>query len=207
MKNINWKYIIITSLSCLLSVFLGLVVWDSLPDKMAIHFDVYNQPDNFVSKGFAVFALPLIMMGTQVICCIVTDINSSSHGGQKKFERITKWIIPVITFVLQILTISFNLGKNVDIRKSCALVVGIMFLVIGSNLPKLDYVKNYKFDTETARKINRFMGFETVIMGILMIISIFLPPVATVICLFMLIPYTLIGVIYTIIKSRKKSGN
>jgi hypothetical protein len=75
---------------------------------------------------------------------------------------------------------------------------------MGNYLPKFDYVKNYNVDFEKARKINRFIGIETVIMGVLMLISIFLPPIATLISIFLLIPYAIISVIYTIKEIRKK---
>ena len=84
------------------------------------------------------------------------------------------------------------------------MIVGIIFLIIGNYLPKFDYVKNYSLDTEKARKINRFIGFETVIMGILMLITIFLPPIATAIWLFLLIPNAVISVIYGIKIGRNK---
>lgn len=203
MKFIKWKSLIITCIVCLLPVLLGLALWDKLPDTMAIHFDINNNPDNFASKGFVVFGLPLLMVLLQIFCCFVNDINSYKHGERKKLERATKWIIPVMTVILQIITLGYGLGWNMDIRKVVALIVGIIFLVIGNYLPKLDYIKNYDVDTEKARKINRFIGFETVIMGILFLISIFLPSLTTVVCLFLLIPYAIIGVIYGIKTGRR----
>ena len=73
-----------------------------------------------------------------------------------------------------------------------------MFLIIGNFLPKLDYINNYNVDTEKARKINRFIGYETVIMGVLVLITIFLPPIATIVWIVSLIPYAVISVIYGI---------
>jgi len=203
MKFFKWKYYIITSIVCLLPVLLGLALWDKLPDKIAIHFDINNNPDNFGSKGFVVFGLPVMMALLQGICCFINDLNEKKHGERKKFEAVTKWIIPVMSIVLQLATFGIALGKNIDVRIVVALLVGGIFLVIGNYLPKFDYIKNYSVDTEKARKINRFIGFETVIMGILFIISIFLPPVATVACLFALIPYTIIGIIYGVKVGRR----
>lgn len=203
MKFIKWKSLIITSVICLLPIILGIALWDSLPDSMAIHFNINNQPDNFASKGFVVFGLPILMMFLQIFCCFINDINAHKHGERKKFETITKWIIPVLTVVLQAVTFGYALGWSIDIRKIVALIVGVMFITTGNYLPKFDYIKNYDIDTEKARKINRFVGFETVIMGILFIASMFLPPISTIVCLFMLIPYAIISVIYGISVGRK----
>lgn len=198
MKFIKWKSLIITCLVCLLPVLLGIVLWNNLPDTMAIHFNINNKPDNFASKGFVVFGLPLLMVLLQIFCCFVNDINAHKHGERKKFERATKWIIPIMTIILHVITLGYGLGWNMDIRKSVALIVGIIFLIIGNYLPKFDYIKDYSVNTEKARKINRFIGVETVIMGLLMLTTIFLPTITTVIWLFLLIPYAVISVIYGI---------
>jgi len=204
MKIIKWKSLIITCIVCLLPILLGIALWDRLPDTMAIHFNINNEPDNFASKGFVVFGLPFLMVVLQMICCIINDINANKHGERKKFERATKWIIPAMTIILQIITLEYGLGRNIDIRKVAATIVGVVFLVIGNYLPKFDYIKNYNIDTEKARKINRFIGIETVIMGILGIVSIFFPPIASIIWIFLLIPYSAISVIYGIKVGRKK---
>lgn len=198
MKFIKWKILIITCFVCLTPILLGVVLWNELPDTMAIHFDVYNNPDNFASKEFTVFGLPVMMAVFQIFCCFINDINSHKHGERKKFERVTKWIIPVITILLQIMTLGYSLGWNIDVRKVAALIVGGVLLVTGNYLPKFDYIKNYNINAEKAKKANRFIGFLTVIMGFLMLITILLPPITTVIWLFLLIPYTIISIVYTV---------
>lgn len=203
MKFIKWKSLIITSIICLLPILLGLYLWNDLPDSVAIHFNIYNEADNFAPKEFAVFGLPILMVFLQIFCCIINDLNAHKHGERIKLETATKWIIPIMTIILQIITFGYSLGWNIDIRKAVAIIIGVMFLIIGNFLPKFDYVKNYNLDTEKARKINRFIGYETVVMGILMLITIFLPPIATAVWLVLLIPYTIISVIYGIKVGRK----
>ena len=203
MKKFKWKIFVITSIVCLLPVLLGIYLWDNLPETMAIHFNIYGEPDNFASKGFVVFGLPMLMVVLQGFCCFINDLNAYKYGERKKFETVTKWIIPCMTVVLQIITLGYGLGWNLDIRKAVSLIVGVIFLVIGNYLPKLDYIKNHDVETEKARKINRFIGYETVGMGRLFLISIFLPPISSVICLCLMIPYAVIGVVYGISTSRK----
>ncbi len=198
MKFIKLKSLFITCFVCLLPILLGLALWNDLPDTMAIHFDLYNNPDNFASKEFVVYGMPFFMVLLQIFCCFVNDINSYKHGERKKLEIATKWIIPVLTFILQIITLGYGLGWNIDIRKIVILLVSGIFFVIGNYLPKLDYVKNYNIDTEKARKINRFLGFEMVIMGVLALVTIFLPPFTTFVWLILLIPYTVVGILYGI---------
>ncbi len=204
MKFIKWKILIVTCVICLLPIFLGLALWNNLPDTMAIHFDINNTPDNFAPKGFVVFGLPFLMVALQMFCCFVNDINAKKYGQRKKFEMATKWIIPVMTVILQVVTLGYGLGWNIDIRKVAAILVGAILILTGNYLPKLDYIKNYDVDTEKARKINRFIGYETVVMGVLFIISIFFPPIYTAGCIAFLIPYAIVGAVYGI-KTGKKN--
>lgn len=203
MKFMKWKTLFITCGVCALAIIPGIVMWDSLPDSVAIHFDINNNPDNFASKGFAVFGLPLLMVVLQCVCCFINDINAHKHGERKKFEMVTKWIIPVMAVVLQMLTLGYAVGWSVDMRKAASVIVGVILIVIGNYMPKFDYIKNHDVDTQKARKIHRFIGFETVIMGLLFLGSIFLPPIATVVCLILLVPYAIISVVYGIKVTRK----
>ena len=203
MRFFKWKVFIITSIICLLPILLGVLLWERLPDEMAIHFNLYGEPDNFASKGFVVFGLPLLMVVLQGVCCFVTDFNLCKHGEIKKLETVTKWIVPCITVVLQFLTLGYGLGWNIDMRKATMIIVGMLLIVTGNYLPKFDYIKNYDIDPQKARKINRFIGYETFVMGLLFIISAFLPPVASLVCLCLLIPYAVVGAVYGIKNGRK----
>ena len=197
MKNIRWKILITTCIVCLLPILPGMVLQENLPADMAIHFNIAGEPDDFASKGFVVYGLPCLMMLLQIICCVVNDINVRKYGSAPKFEMITKWILPVIAVALQIVTLLYNLGWGVDIRKVVALIIGCVFLIVGVCLPEVNYVKNFKVDAEKARKINRFFGIEMTVMGILALIIMFLPPIAAIVWLFALIPTIIIGVVYS----------
>ncbi|MBE6606646.1 MAG: DUF1648 domain-containing protein [Ruminococcaceae bacterium] len=213
MKFMKWKILIITCIVCLLPILLGLALWEDLPDQMAIHFNFYGEPDNFASKAFTVFALPCLMVFMQCFCCFINDITMyKQQGVSGKITRVFKWIIPVITLILHPATILYSLGFNIDARKLAVFIVGGMFIVIGNYIPKFDYIKksNFiqlkKFDipTDKARKINRFVGYATVIMGILQLASMFFAPVVSVIALLLLIPHTIICVVYAVVVGKSK---
>ncbi|MBR1969047.1 MAG: DUF1648 domain-containing protein [Clostridia bacterium] len=203
MKFIKWKILIATSLVCLLPILLGIYLWNELPETIAIHFNFYNEPDTFVSKEVAVFGLPFLMMFIQVFSSVVTDLNAKKHGESKKIERVAKWIIPVMSVVLYAVTLGYALGFSIDIRKCAMIILGIVFIVLGNYMPKLDYVKNYKLDTDKARKTNRIMGFSLVIMGILGFITIFLPPVSTILWLIILIVLAMVSFVYCMMNAEK----
>lgn len=204
MKFLKWKTFLATALVCLLPILPGIFLWNELPDTIAIHFNIHGEADGFAPKGFAVFALPALMVVLQLISCVICDVNAHRYGDRKKFVLVTKWIVPCLTVALQVLTLGYALGWNFDIRKAVCVIVGVVFLAIGNYLPKFDHIKNYDIEAEKAKKINRFIGYETVIMGLLFISSIFFSPVVSAACLFLLVPYALIAIFYGVKTCRKK---
>ncbi len=203
MKFFKWKIWVISVVVCLLPIVFGVILWDKLPDIMAIHFNINNQPDGYAAKGFVVFGLPVLMVILQTVCCLINDINAAKHGERKKMELATKWIIPVMSAVLYIVTIFYGIGWDMDIRRIVCVIVGSVLIVMGNYIPKLDYIKDYDLDTDKARRINRFVGITTVIMGVLMIASIFMRSFVSIVVLFLLIPYAILNIIYGIYVGKK----
>ena len=203
MKKIKWNVLLITCVVTLLPILFGMTLWNQLPDRIAIHFDINNQPDNYASKVFAVFGLPLIMVVFQVFCCLMTDFGMRRYAGNKKMEQISKWVIPCVTVVLYFITLGYSMGWAIDIRRVAVFLVSVMFVALGNYLPKLSYVRHYNFEPEVAKKINRFTGFGMVIFGFLGFVSILLPPVFSMVWLILLIPFGVISFVYAIWLGRK----
>lgn len=202
MKKINVKTLIITCFVTLAPILLGIALYDKLPDMMAIHFDINNNPDNFAPKAFTVFGLPLILLGFQIFTCIVVDIAGAKADKEDKFSRIGKWVIPAMSLVIYPATIFFSLGNDLDIRRIAVLIVGILFVVMGNYMPKANHIqimgKMREVSGDTARKFLRLSGYITFIYGLLFLATLFFPPIASVIVLLLLIPYTIVAVIFGI---------
>ena len=131
------------------------------------------------------------------------DIETLNKA-DKKFEMVSKWIIPVISIVLQIVIFFYSLGWNIDMRKVASLIIGTVFIVTGIFLPESGKVKNMATNEENAYKVNRFMGYGVVTLGILFLISVFLPPFMMIACLILTILFAVAGMIYSVIISKNK---
>lgn len=82
----NKKLLLLTSVITLLPVFIGLFLWNQLPDSVATHFGLNNQPDGYSSKAFAVFGLPLILLAVHLVCVVATNIDPKSKDINKKYS-------------------------------------------------------------------------------------------------------------------------
>ena len=102
----NKKLLLLTSVITLLPVFIGLFLWNQLPDSVATHFGLNNQPDGYSSKAFAVFGLPLILLAVHLVCVVATNIDPKSKD-INKINNTTPNIVPynlVLFFIVSLLS-------------------------------------------------------------------------------------------------------
>ena len=211
MKKINVKSLVITSIVCLLPIILGSIFYNVLPKSIAIHWGINNNPNGYFSKPAFVFGMPMIMVALQIFCCLCSDLSDKNPEANKKAVTVYKWIIPILTIILYIVTIMFALGNNLDIRKIVMIVLGITFIISGNYMPKVrgDYYINLKAfwiknkDEKLVNKAIKISAYTLIICGILCILSILFKPVVSVAIIVASIIYTLFIYLYVYLKSRK----
>ena len=206
MKKIDWKILIITCIFCLLPIVLGVVYYDSLPDKVAIHFDIYNNPDNYFAKAIFVFGFPIFMALIQTFCFVVVDIADKHKEANRKISMISKWIIPILSIAMYVITMLYNLNHIVDIRAYVMLILGIMFIVIGNYMPKTvgaTYNKHKFKDEGVQKRLNKMAGYLFIAFGMLLIISVFFEPIISAIVMGFLIFAMLVLMIYGYSEDKK----
>lgn len=199
MKKIDWKILIITSLICIIPIIFGIVLYEKLPDQMAVHFGINNEPNEYAPKEFALFGIPIFMTLLQIVCCVFSDLLEQKRQN-KKYISIYKWIIPIIGIVCYLTMIAYGTGINLDMRMIVCITLGILFTILGNYLPKtipnkfqLTYMRKEHWE-----KIKRPVAYFFVIMGLLFIISTFLNPIISLILLGIIIVFAATLVIYLI---------
>lgn len=206
MKNINWKILIITSMVCLLPIVLGIIFYQQLPEQMPVHFNINNEADNYASKNFALFGIPIILTALQIFCCVITDWKENKETQRLRFITIIKWFIPILSVIVSTILIEIPLGSTVDVRKSICFVLGILFILTGNYLPKMSYeMAKGKFhpmpkDEKMYRKMVRMLGYTFVISGVALLVSILFSPICTAIVIVVLVVAILVEGLYCLMK-------
>ena len=211
MKKINMKSLIITSIVCLLPIICGLMFYNELPESIAIHWGIDNNPNGYFSKPAFVFGMPVMMLILQIFGSIVSDLSDKNPEANKKAVTVYKWIIPIITVVLYIVTMAVSLGNDLDIRKIVMILLGILFIISGNYMPKVrsNYYMDSKIfwvknrDEKLVNKAVKISAYGLIIFGILFILSILFKPVVSVAILVAMILFCLIIYLYVYLKSRK----
>ena len=127
---------------CLLPILIGVYYYDVLPEQIAVHFNAKGEPDNFVSKTYAIIDIPIFSAIVQIVISLVVDFDKTP----KKGALILKGIIPVITVLIQGGLIAYALDNNFNVTQLAAFVIGILFIILGNYLPKKEFWGKYNFN-------------------------------------------------------------
>ena len=172
------KQLIISSIVILLPILIGVLLWDQLPDSFTTHWGVDGQPDDWSSKPFAVFGLPLILLAMQWLCVAGTfaDPKRNNHSG--KILHLVLWIIPVLNAVLSVLTYAAAMGKDVQMEVVMPVFIGLVLAIVGNYLPKCkqNYTIGIKIpwtlnSEENWNKTHRFAGRLWVVCGLVIMLT------------------------------------
>lgn len=180
MKNIKNKNTMLwSSLFTLLPIFVGILLWDKLPSKIATHFNANNQADGWDGKGFTVFVLPLIFLAIQLFVIFMVHFDPKNRNNSPLLLKVIYWLVPFITFIsmLGIYGVAMGysiLNSNVITNVSLGLVfgiVGVLLLIVKQNYTigiRISWTLNSK---ENWRRTNRLAGWLFIISGGIFLIN------------------------------------
>ena len=146
MKKINMDVLLLTSVLCLVPILFGLYCYQGLPERIAIHFDINNNPDGFMSRELFMFGVPAIMMGIQIFMCIMLDLKNKHVDMKNKSLFMYKLIIPFISVILYVILILYAMSFGLDISKVASVILGVVFIICNGNKSSLDKKKTYYAD-------------------------------------------------------------
>lgn len=131
------KMILLTSIITLFPIFIGLLLWNQLPDSLATHWGINNEPNGYASKTFAVFGLPLIMLLGHAVSVIAMNIDPKVKNISEKVYFVILWIIPLLSLFICNVLYGYNLGFQLDMGFLCGLMIGVFYLILGNFIPKV----------------------------------------------------------------------
>lgn len=112
--------LLLSSALILLPIPVGLALWDRGMRAMPI----------------ALFAPPLILLGTHWLCLWLTSRDPKNRNRNQKPRDLVLWIMPVVSILSSGLLFSQVLGWKLSGERILLIALGVMFLVIGNYLPK-----------------------------------------------------------------------
>ena len=181
MKAINKRTLILTSVVILLPMFVGLVLWNQLPERMPTHFNFSGAADGYSSRLFAIVGLPMFILAMQLLCAFVLRADPKKQNLSEKLVQLTLWICPAVSLFVGISMYASALGYMFNTNRFASVFVGLLFVVMGNYLPKCrpNFTMGIRLpwtlaDEENWSHTHRFAGYVWIVVGLIVLASAFL---------------------------------
>ncbi|MFR3960175.1 MAG: DUF1648 domain-containing protein [Streptococcus salivarius] len=115
---------VIGNLVILTPVIVGLV-FNQLPNRVAIHFNVEEQANGFMNRNLAIVVLPFIALA--IYNLLFSYFKQITISFLKEFML---WLIPISAVIIQGLVLTVAMGGHVQVRLTVIWLVALIFLVI-----------------------------------------------------------------------------
>ena len=168
----NRGKLLLSSLGVLLPLFAGLLLWNRLPEQIALHWGADGMPNGWGSRTLAVFGLPLMLLGIHWLCILLACADPKRRNIQGKPLHLVLLICPVTSLFCGALTYASALGISVDVLLVTDLFLGLLLILVGSYLPKCrqNYFIGIRIpwtlhDGENWDKTHRFAGPVWMVAG------------------------------------------
>ncbi|MBO5354144.1 MAG: SdpI family protein [Lachnospiraceae bacterium] len=173
--------ILVTSFLVLIPMLAGLLLWKKLPEELPIHFNIEGNADNWGSKAFVVFGMPLFLLAMHLLCTFLTLHDPKKQNISDKMFFLTAMIIPVTSLIGAVLTYSGALGLDISVNMVMHLFLGLLFVIVGNYMPKSrqNYTIGIKLpwtlsDSHNWNRTHRFAGILWVFCGLVLLINAFI---------------------------------
>lgn len=203
-KNLVWVILAIPA------IYLALV-WNKLPEKVAMHFDLKGHPDRFGSRSELITTIIILTAVTFLVYLLLTNIwriDPKKYAAANK-DRIGKIAFATVVLLSAVMCLVIYSASRGNIRFSTNLVfagTGIFFAFIGNYLPNLkpNYFAGLRLpwtleNEDNWRKTHQLAGKLWFTGGLLLaVVCLFLPPVAAIVVFFVtMLTITLIPCVYS----------
>lgn len=168
---------VVGNIVILTPVIVGLALYQQLPNRVAIHFNVEEQANGFMDRNLAIVVLPFIAL--VIYNLLFSYFKQISILFLKEFML---WLIPIFSVVIQGLILTFALGGQIQVRLTVIWLVALIFLVIGNYLPKSVGLAT-KNHSESSNSVARKLGYLMVAMSLALLISLCFNPYTAIIIL------------------------
>ena len=176
----RWFGLVIAVVALAISIW----VYSSLPPTVATHWNLRGTPDGFSSRFVAVAIGPLVIVGITLLFNVLPKVDPRRENYARFLSTYWLFANAVIVFMLIVhgIVIATGLGYSVRIDRLMPLFIGLLFVVIGNYLTRVEpnwFVgirTPWTLSSDTVwRKTHRTGGWLMVIGGLALAAGAFLP--------------------------------
>lgn len=182
MMKKNIKIVIITAVIVILPVIFGLIMWNKLPETMATHWDGNGEANDYSSKAFSVFGLPLFLLAIHFLCAFVCSNDPKNRYQNESVYKAILWLVPVISLFSNFMIYWSVFGKEANVMLPLCIFTGGLFIFISRIITRCKpnhtigiRIKYTLENEDNWNKTHKLASKLWLICGILMLLCILLP--------------------------------
>lgn len=196
------------------TLLVGLISYNYLPERIPVHFDAAGNIDRYGGR-ISIFLAPAVIAAMTLLAEFVRNVDPKKNSYNKfnKQYYMIFFAVSLLMFMIQLYTIAVSMNvKILNISIIMPVAVGMLFTVIGNSMPK--FKQNFYAgirtswtlsDEEIWFKTHRFGGKLWFVGGILMMATAVLPKnMNFIVFTFLALVLALIPVIYSYVIYRNK---
>ncbi len=166
------------------TLLVGLISYNYLPERIPIHFDAAGNIDRYGGR-ISIFLAPAVIAAMTLLAEFVRNVDPKRNAYNKfnKQYYMIFFAVSLLMFMIQLYTIAISMNIEIlNISIIMPVAIGMLFTVIGNSMPK--FKQNFYAgirtswtlsDEEIWFKTHRFGGKLWFIGGILMMVTAVLP--------------------------------
>lgn len=127
------KVVILSSIIILIAFITSIYLFPQMPDRVASHWNSKGEVDDYMSKFWGLFLMPIISVVLLLLFIFIPKIDPLK-ANIKKFRKHYNWFILlfiIFLFYIYLLTIFWNLGYKFNMSTMIIPAFGILFYYIG----------------------------------------------------------------------------
>ena len=178
-RNLSMRRVLLLSAGVVLVMLaISSYVWTQIPagEQVCVHWNAAGECDGYGSKFVGIFLMPIVVAGMVGMFTLIPRIDPrATHIAQSRKAYTVVWVTMLLFFLaLHTVLMIELLGHDANIGSYVPLLVGLMFVVIGSYLGRIR--SNYFFGIRTPwtlsselswNKTHRLGGKLFVLQGVL----------------------------------------
>lgn len=117
----------------LLSFIIAIYIYPQMPNKMASHWNAKGEVDDYMSKFWGTFLMPIVSLGLFLLFLLIPKIDPLKKNIQKFRGYFDTFIVIIIAFLFYIylLTILWNLDYRFDMTLMMVPALAALFYYLG----------------------------------------------------------------------------
>lgn len=209
------KFLIITTIICILPMILGIVFYNKLPDEVITHWNAEGVADGYSEKNFAVFGLPLIMAGLNILIHFQINNDPKYDRMGRMMVLISKLTVPVISVLMISASVIYSIEEYkpaVSVTKIVLILVSLLIILMGNYMPKCrqNYTVGIRLpwtldDEDNWNKTHRLAGYIWMAAGVIMLIFTLLDKLNVYSMIVLIVIISAVPAVYSYLLYRKNN--